>query len=137
MTAPSNNTDKPIVHPPHAAVDVGQDELELARQLCAADIGYRLADDPLHPSRTPAEWDEYWAGLDKINRQARRDEERRRRKLIARDIAQIEQTTGKTVTGITVAPGGRRTYTVGGPSSSEAPSTADDELERWRRKHAR
>ncbi len=55
-------------------------------------------------------------------------------------IKQLEQSTGKRVTGVALAAdGGITRVTFGEPSPSEAPSalTADDELERWRRKHAR
>src|SRR5262249_35817969 len=48
----------------------------------------------------------------------------------AAEIKQIEEKTGKTVTGVTVAPDGTKTYTF--TSSSETPSTgltADEELD--------
>lgn len=97
MTAPSNNTDKPIVHAPHADDDGGPDELQLARQLCAADIGYHLVDDPLDFSskRTHAEWYAYFAGLAKLNRRPKR------RSQIAHLIAEAED-AGQHVTSVTI-----------------------------------
>jgi hypothetical protein len=89
---------------------------------------------------TRAELDEYVAAIAKIDRQARRERERRERERTALDITEVEKRTGKPVASVTTKPDGSRTFTFGEPLPSEAPSTgltADDELERWRRKHAR
>jgi hypothetical protein len=61
---------------------------------------------------------------------------RQRKPRPATVIKQIEKDTGKSVTGVTVAADGSITLTFGSGGKAEL-TTADDELERWRRKHAR
>jgi hypothetical protein len=80
------------------------------------------------------------ADADKVRtKAARRAAPKRRKPSRATVIRRIEKQTGKTVTGIALAADGSVSSVTFG-ELSQAPSTgltADDELARWRRKHAR
>jgi hypothetical protein len=104
MTQPDNITDKPIAH----AV---QDSRERLWQ-CERQSRER---------RWQREHQEALEALAQLTALAKRGE-RRRRPSEATEINRIEKATRRTVTGVTVAPDGSRTYTVG--------TTNTDDVER-------